>query len=270
LTSALVQAGAIAHLAGRSSMAWTLVLFGFSVLAWRLTVAGILNKRKAIGMAAAALLLTAAILFLRGRSSPAAPQVAAGKFRGVILLTEPRAKSIIAPPPPEKSYGLGKRKDPLSIPFDGVYWFFKFPDRQPPRGSYSDTGSPARKGFQSADRMPLEMEARQSFAQAFDLSCCSSIAVEILNADRSFDFTQLELILADERIAGPPVQSLGRLPIRSVPQPGEQVRETLTFTVPANPKIREFNSARVKYLRFGRQSTSSARIAVERFILTPR
>jgi hypothetical protein len=48
------------------------------------------------------------------------------------------------------------------------------------------------------------------------------------------------------------------------------VPEVLSFSIPAGSRIRQFDSATVRFIRNGKRGVSSARIAIERFTLVPR
>jgi hypothetical protein len=198
-----------------------------------------------------------------------------GKYRGVILWQDAKPRAALVFPRPELGRGVIDARQPLSIPFDGVYWFFKYPDRQPPKDSYTARGSPSATAFRSADSVPLQMEARQNFITPIEMSCCSRIAVEILNADRYPGTVSIDLILANVSLPGQPSQPLGLLPVTSTPQwlSGDEFRpapEVLSFPIPLHPRISQFDAATVRFIRRGKRGASSARIAIERFTLTPR
>jgi hypothetical protein len=285
LASLLMELGAANLFSGRPAAGYALACAGSAILMARLKAAGILTKERVrrLLINVVAVLLTVGFgvqLFTlyrrsgqRGSGGVDAPERAmglhSGKYRGVILLTEPKQTAVLVAPQPAIKDGNNQSKQPLSIPFDGVYWFFQFPDRQPPKDSYSIHGDPSLTAFRSADSLSIQMEARQSFVNPLDLSCCSRIAVEITNGDRYPGTVWLELILTDMRLPGQPSQSLGRLPVISNPQ-AAPAHEVLSFAAPSNSGIREFDAVTVRFIRSGRRGLSSAKIAIDRFTLVPR
>jgi hypothetical protein len=286
LASLFLQAGAASFLAGHGFTASALISLGFTILIARLKAAGILTRERLNKLAIAVLILAISFEFiarLRSRGGGLAvvhgpgydDRASGGKYRGVILWQEPPPRAALVPPRLGVGRGVSKTKESLTIPFDGVYWYFKFPDRQPPNGSYTARGSPAATTFRSADSIPLQMEARQNFITPIDMNCCGRIMVEILNADRYPGTLSIELILVNLSVAGQPSQSLGPQPVTSTPQwvSGDEFRpapEILSFPVPVNPRISQFDSATLRFIRSGKRGISSAKIAIERFTLVPR
>jgi len=283
LASLLLQSGAAALLAGRSELGGAFVSAGSAILINRLKAAGILSHERIqafLKIAASAVLILGLglrlfMLYRRSHQGPfsgadtteKAAGISSGKYRGVILWTDLKPHTALVVPRPSPKRGLDQSKQTLSIPFDGVYWFFQFPDRRPPKNSYSIRSNPSKTGFRSAEALSIQMEARQNFVSPIDLSCCTRIGVEISNADRYAGSVWLELILGSE--------SFGRLPVTSVAQRVTEsewgpTTEVLNFAVPASQGIRHFDSATVRFIRYGRLGMSSPRIAIERFTLVPR
>jgi hypothetical protein len=287
LSSLFLLAGA-ANLA--ADYAWAggaLISVGLTILIGRLKSDGILTAERLTTLAVAILIVAFGVemftLYLHSHrggvadfyTQEPAPAPGSGKYRGVILWQDVKPHQILIPPRPDVNPGISHSKDPLSIPFDGVYWYFKFPDHQPPKDSYTARGTPAATTFRSADAIPLQMEARQNFITPIDLNCCSRITVGILNADRNAGTLSIDLILANLGLPGEPSQSLGPQPVTSTPQPlgGDRfqaVPEVLSFLIPANPKIGKFDAATVRFIRQGKRGVSSAKISVEQFTLVPR
>ena len=284
LTASLfLQAGAAGFLSGDRVPGYLLISIGSAILIARLKAAEILSNERLFRLAIATLLaawgieLFVGFRFHGGGLAPiytpdSAADVGSGKYRGVILWTDAQPAAVFVPPPPELSHGTVRRKPTLSIPFDGVYWFYKFPDRKPPRDSYTVHGNPSATSFRSSDFVPLQMEARQDFVNLLDMSCCSRIGVEVLNADRGPGIVSLELILSNTLLPGEPFQSLGRMPVTSIPQgpAPEPANEVLSFAIPADPRIRQFDAATVRFIRAGGRGSRSAKIAIKRFTLVPR
>jgi len=190
-----------------------------------------------------------------------------GKYRGVILSPEEEQHTILVPPLPM----MGRdpfllHKDPIGIPFYGVYWFFQSPDRAPDDDAYRTKGSPDKMAFHSADINPLKMEAHQNLGRLIDVKACSRIDVVIRNADLIVGSLAIELLLVNTTEPDHPFQWLGQAPITS--KPGQQ--ETLSFKIPSATAIQQFDELTIRFPRARYRATRSARIAIDRFYLIPR
>jgi hypothetical protein len=198
-----------------------------------------------------------------------------GSHRGIILWPEEEPLTKLVPPLPAMNLSISNRirKDPLTIPFYGVYWIFRAPHKRPPPGSYTVRGTPDVKTFRSADYVPLEMEAHQNFGVLIDLTCCSRIEIGIRISDYRPQ-QELELILMNTALPAKPTMSLGRLEVPSYVKWSDigkvTIPEVLSFNLPANPPIAQFDEATVRFHRMKRTAHASARIAIERFVLVPR
>jgi hypothetical protein len=175
----------------------------------------------------------------------------------------------------QRADGLGTVEvRPMIIPFSGEYWMFRWPFAKPPRTSYFQRGSPANLSFKTTDHRSLQMEARHQLDQSIALDCCSRIQLAIRNADRFPNTIAIELVLIDNERSGPPMVSLGRELVSSVPDlrhdPVAPVAETLSFTVPGSASIAAFNEFKIVFQRDRRRADQSAKVSVERFILMPR
>lgn len=219
----------------------------------------------------------------RGTGGPAAPQPpetantgAPGGFPGVILWPEIKpVTTLIAPLPALGSNPFeGRPARPLSIPFGGEYWMFRWPFARPPASSFFERGTPSKLAFSTTDHTPLEMEAHQKLETPIDIRCCRGIQLEVLNADRYPGTLALELILLNS--PGPATLSLGTVPVMSQPgltrDPVMPARETLDFTMPAAapPSMDQFNEFKIAFHRARRRMDKSAKVSVERFVLLPR
>ena len=190
-----------------------------------------------------------------------------GKYRGVILSPEEEQHTILVPPLPM----MGRdpfllHKDPIGIPFYGVYWFFQYPDKAPDDDAYRTRGSPDKIAFHSADINPLKMEAHQNLGRLIDLSAVSRIDISIRNADIFIGSLAMELILVNTARAIHPSQSLGQVPITSKPAS----LETLSFKVPPTSRIEQFDELTIRFAKANYRATRSPRIAIDRFYLIPR
>jgi len=175
-------------------------------------------------------------------------------------------------PIPQAKGGTGtSHTDPLSIPFDGVYWFWRGPSDQPPSNSVLMHGSPSAQFFRSTDGDGMSMEAKQNLGFAIDPHNYSAIEVDIRNADPFPNSVSILLKVRNTALAGKPIQSLG---IENVVTPGSSeahaVTQTLRFPLPSRLAMGSFDELTVSYYLKGARSNRSARIAVERFRLVPR
>jgi len=201
---------------------------------------------------------------------------ALGGFPGVILWPEIKPTvTLVAPPPAVGSRLLpGKPAQPLSIPFGGEYWMFRWPFAKPPSTSYFQRGTPWKLSFSSTDRTPLQMEAHQKLDTPIDIRCCRAIQVDILNADHYFGTLEVELSLLNTDAKPAQTLWLGSRPVISRPDlardPVTPMRETLEFTVPAQPSIEQFTEFRVVFQRAMLRRDKSAKVSIDRFLLLPR
>ena len=200
----------------------------------------------------------------------------ASGFPGVILWPEIKPIPTLIAPMPQTLDGGGPpvMPRPLSIPFSGEYWMFRWPYARPPRTSFFQRGSPAALSFSSTDHLPLQMEARHKLDQSVSLSCCSSIRLDIRNADRYPGTISLELVLIAGDQPGAPSLSLGHVNVASRPDvsqdPVKPVSETLDFPIPSTAPLDSFNEFRIVFLRARVRMDKSAKLAIDRFILIPR
>jgi hypothetical protein len=197
---------------------------------------------------------------------------------GIVLWPKKQTHTTLVAPAPLLGNSLlsgSHSTNPLVIPFNGVYWFFRAPDVRPPRGSHELHGSPEMFNTRSTDRRPLSMEAHQNLGTLIDLDCCSTIQVVIRNADRYPETVSLELILTNTSLPGKPSQSLGSIMVKST-RPWQvygdrpPVAETLIFKVPANSSIRRFDDVTIVFRLDTARAELGAKIAIERLVLVPR
>ena len=185
-------------------------------------------------------------------------------FPGVILWPEVKPYATLIAPVPQRADGLGTVEvKPMSIPFSGEYWMYRWPFARPPRTSYFQRGSPANLSFKTTDRRSLQMEARHKLSQSIALDCCRAIDLAIRNTDRFPDTIALELVLIDDE-HGERSVSLGSQPVTSAPE------QTLSFPMPAASDIFAFDEFRIVFVRDRKRADQSAKVEIERFILQPR
>ncbi len=230
-----------------------------------------------------------------GSDSPPVPVGAS--YPGVILLPESAPHTILLPPLPATGSNVlaSNRFRTVSIPFFGVYQFFRMRDQRLPPDAVRSRGSPVSIRFRSTDGSRLSMEARQNFGMLLSVRGCGAIQVEIRNGDYAPETISLELILVNTTIKGQPRQSLGRAMVKSTPRMikarprqstgivllksspdwkrGEDRRpptEVLTFPVPAAATIREFDEIVVRFHLDSPREDQSAKIAIDRFRFVPK
>ena len=199
-----------------------------------------------------------------------------GGFPGVILWPELKpVPTLIAPLPPRgKGWSTVANVRPLSIPFSGEYWMFRWPFAHPPQDSYFQRGNPADLSFSTTDHQPLQMEAHHKLDQSIATDCCGSIQVEVRNADRYPGTIALDLSLVDGRTPRKYQMWVGRAAVMSRPNiSGDNVtavRETLNFPMPASASVEAFDEFKLVFTRDRRRMDKSAKVAIERFMLVPR
>ena len=197
-----------------------------------------------------------------------------GSYSSIVLWPDyQQTVKLVAPVP--TPFAFGARAPVLSIPFNGVYWVFQAPDSRPSPQSHIAHGSPEKFNIRSTDGRPLRLEARQNLATLVDLAGCSGIQVEIQNTDRYPGTVSLELILRNTTLPGAPFQSLGTAVVAST-RPwtlvGERlaVSEVLSFNIPPDLKLRQFDEVSVVFQLSPNRSDVGAKIGIERFTLVPR
>jgi hypothetical protein len=190
-------------------------------------------------------------------------------FPGVELYPEAPPHTMLVAPLAAKNEKGVSHTDPLSIPFDGVYWFWRGPSDLPPSNSVVMHGSPSAQYFRSTDGDGMSMEAKQNLGFAVDPRSYGAIEVDIENADPFPNSVGILLKVRNTALASKPIQSLG---MENVVTPASSeahaVTQTLRFRLPS--RLGSFDELTVSYYLRGARSNRSARIAIERFRLVPR
>jgi len=197
---------------------------------------------------------------------------------GIVLWPEKEiVTKLVAPPPMHESLSLENfsKANPLIVPFNGVYWFYRAPDLRPPKTSRQAHASPDAVEIRSSDRRPLSIEAYDHLGTLIDLDCCSKIQIAIRNSDRYPETVSLELTVVNTSLRQRPSQSLGSMMVRSTrpwkifeqPKP---VTETLNFLVPARRSLRRFDEMKIVFRLDRARADVGARIAIDHFVLVPR
>jgi hypothetical protein len=186
-----------------------------------------------------------------------------GKYWGVVLLTDvpPPLKQFTSPDPDRMALGEGMRI-PLRIRFDGVYWFFRPPDLQPPSDATVIHGSPDETTFRSTDSTPLLVEAHQKLAARLDLRCCNRINVRVRNADKFPGTVSLELFLLDSSVSADAWISLGEVSLDS--------RPVVEYRIPEEPRIANFDEVAFRFHLESTRDTQSPKIAIQDLVMIPR
>lgn len=198
-----------------------------------------------------------------------------GGFPGVILWPAVSPVVKLIAPIPAGGGGLfhGPHPQPLSIPFSGEYWMFRWPFAEPPRSSYSRRGNPLDLFFKTTDQTALQMLATHKLDTPIQVDCCSAIRLEITNADPYAGATRLEMDLLNNAPGWRPILDLGAKQVTSTPDfrndPVRPVHETLEYPIPETHRLTVFDEFRVVFLRRD-HCDKSAKISVERFVLMPR
>ncbi|GEM_PF-6894067 len=195
-------------------------------------------------------------------------------FPGVELYpeVEPLTRLVAPPLPGSRSFGAAS-SDPLSIPFDGVYWFWRGPSDRPPSNSIVMHGSPSARFFRSTDG-GMSMEARQNLGFMVDPKRYGAIEILFENADPFPNTVSILLKIRNTSVPGKPILSLGieglSAPPASSLASGTAATQRLRFPIPRAISIGTFDELTVSYYLKGARSDRSARIAIDRFQLVPR
>jgi hypothetical protein len=192
------------------------------------------------------------------------------KIKDHVTIVPPLAKRRVFDARPDE-----QSEDPVSIPFYGAYWFFRTSDKTLPPDAIESHGDPASTSFKTTDYTPISMEARQNFGSLIKLSCCKAIELVISNGDRRPGTVAVEMVLTNTTLPGKPHQSLGIAPVNSTLRwfPGDNrppVTEVLTFRVPPQAAIEDFDEATIRFELRSPRERWSAQIAIEKFRLIPR
>jgi hypothetical protein len=199
---------------------------------------------------------------------------AGGQYWGVMLWTDtpaPEPQQTKNPPISTPSLVHKGTKVPMKIKFNGVYWFFRWPNRRLPSTAESIFGRPDEIGFHTTDATPLIMEAHQFLPNHIDLACCSRIDVDVRNADGFPGTIAVELLVSDSSFPLVRPFSLGQSVVTELESIQEKSRNvTLDFDIPESPSILSFNQITFRFYPNINRRTVSPRIAIRDLILIPR
>jgi hypothetical protein len=192
-----------------------------------------------------------------------------------LILWPLQKKQIIPPLPPEESFLAPGTTQPLTIPFDGAYWYFQPPDKFPGSTAHQAHGTPLGSDIESNNFIPLVMDAHQTLGETIPITRCREIQVDIENRDNTAGFIAMAVLLTDATSPQKPTLYLGQQPIvstepahfssKSVP-----VLETLRFSVAKDSRMRRFNEITVMLLPDIEHTLVGPKIAIRQFQLFPR
>ncbi len=193
-------------------------------------------------------------------------------FPGVELYPKAQPHTRLVAPSPLGESGVGiSHTDALSIPFEGVYWFWRGPSEAPPSNSVVMRGSPSAQFFRSTDGDGMSMEARQNLGFSVDPRSYGAIELDIQNADPFPNSVSILLKVRNTALPEKPAKSLGMENIVTpVSSEASAITQTLRFRLPSKLGMGSFDELTVSYYLKGTRSNRSARIAIERFRFVPR
>ena len=297
------QSALILAIADHPLLASILLSICLSLLVWRWsaldtsTIKQFAGPRQSILLCAFAICFTvlALIPWIAGKSygsnkAPRKPALVTHESResdvpgsdyvGIILWPPPIKKTQIVPPRPHStSFAIGKPSQPVVIPFDGQYWYFKAPSTKPGPRAHVAHGKAMYVNVHSTNSAPLLMEAYQNLGAAIDLECCSEIDVAITNADVRPGTIALGIRLGDSDSLGDPSLDLGERSIVSsksaqLPMNRPPVYEVLRFPIPlpiARPTtIHRFDEITIVFLSSAERARAGAKVSIQSFTLIPR
>ncbi len=196
-------------------------------------------------------------------------------YESVILWPYPEKKQLVPPIPQEDSLLAPGAKRPVTIRFDGAYWYLQPPQERPGPRAHQAHGTPVSVDIKSNNSNPLLMRAHQRLSGEVPLAHCREIDVGIENRDNDAGSISLALLLTDDRSPQKRTLYLGERPVVST-QTGHAsfkrppTYETLRFSVPASGEIRRFSEITVLMLPDIGHSYVAPKIAILQFQLFPR
>jgi hypothetical protein len=196
-------------------------------------------------------------------------------YSGVILVLPPKSHEKIVPPTSANHAQISSvLAKPVTIPFDGVYWYFKRPDRRPRADAPTVRGDPTKANIHSTDFQPLSMEAHQHLGNPIKMDCCNTIRLAIQNADDRPGAIYMEILLKDTTAKGSSAQSLGSLVVpssedRHMSLNRPAVQEVLSFSLPPDAHGKQFDEITVVIKPSRERARAGAHIAIQHFELVP-
>ena len=210
-----------------------------------------------------------------GKSTPQGAAVGISGYESIILWPPPQKKQIVPPLPDRTSLLAPGTSRPLVVRFDGAYWYYQPPGKQPGPRAHQAHGTPLAFNIRASNAIPLTMEAHQNLGSAIRLASCREIQIIIENHDNHPGAISLGILLTDSAAPGKPTLYLGQQPVatsthvRSEDKPSTST-ELLRFSVPAHARIRKFDEITVLFLPEEANSLVAPAIAIRAFELLPR
>jgi len=196
-------------------------------------------------------------------------------YVGIVLLAPKEQHKRIRLPVTREFTSFGVRLvQPLEIPFDGAYWYFKFPDKAPRPTAKVVKGDAAKVTVRSTDRYPLLMEAHQKLDDAIDLGCCSAIDLVVRNADKHEGAIVLELWVRKRGTPATALHYLGTTTVPSSEKPlamrgTESREESVRFPVPPSMDGIQFDEITVVMRGARERAQFGAQVGLRKFVLEP-
>lgn len=202
-------------------------------------------------------------------------------YRGIVLFAVRDKAKELPPVPVERPAVWNGARRPLVIPFDGAYWYFQAPHRDPGLHPHVAEGDPVKVSIFSTGWLPLEMEAHQALARPVAVRDCGALVVRVRNGDNRPGRIEMGVVLTDEALAAKPSLFLGTEPIVSTEagsfvRKASPVEEDVRFRIPEGAgmreggKLREFDAITVLFFPAGERATMGSRVGIEDFSLEPR
>jgi hypothetical protein len=203
------------------------------------------------------------------------PESGISGYERIILWPLPEKKKIVVPPPSRfLRSGLNTSK-PMTIRFEGAYWYFQPRANSIGTRAHIARGSPLTVNIRSNNHIPLIMEAHQALGAAIPLACCREMQVAIENSDNTPGGIAIGVLLTDSTSLGKPTFYLGqqtvvstepsRFTVKSSPVP-----EVLHFPIPSHATIEEFDEITLVFFPDSERPYTGAKIAIKQFDLVPR
>jgi hypothetical protein len=236
---------------------------GNSVAVWMLTVVALIPFLAGVGVVMRGWLGMPAV-HAAHHIANFAHQAMRG-YTGIILTRPKMPHQMVTPVLTANPEGFKKQNE--TIPFDGQYWYYQWPDARPGPDVHVVRGDPTKSRIKSTDNYPIVMEAHQRLAQPMEANCCRTVQLNVTNADAVPGKITLEVQLRD---AHGYVASLGNkvlvsstispMPLRRGP-----VEETVVFQIPRGVKSKSFDEMTVRVKPEVSRSLAAPQVAIESF-----
>ncbi|HEX3661898.1 MAG TPA: hypothetical protein VHU89_10730 [Acidobacteriaceae bacterium] len=198
-------------------------------------------------------------------------------YRGIVLFTVTDKTKELPPLPLERNPLRAGTNRPVVIPFDGSYWYFQAPQHGPGLHPHLAHGDPVAMNISSTGWVPLAMQAHQTLAQPIPVHGGEGFALTLRNGDNRDGRIEVGVLLTDSRARtlDKPTLILGVKPMLTSEPPEfayktRPVEEDLTFAIPQNPALRQFDTITVLFFPSAVRDTLGARVGIRQFALLPR